>query len=213
MGWLVSFPDLRLDQSSPAKSTATRMIAVTIPRRETRSWSYSGLRHLRLQPQTQMRALSPSLEGASRPQELSLRSISIMCRGRKSLGNPYQRASKQVLLTCGIGTKPLPRLASKSPSHYGPRANLEQLGPAGMGALRLRLHGHLGSASYTSSSPTKKSYRSKVCLFLACLHRPRYQRHQCQSSSLECHDSCHSLRMPRNLVGDFRVNEDLWCRI
>lgn len=38
-----SFPVLRLDQSSPAKPTATRVITVTIPRREARSWSYSGL--------------------------------------------------------------------------------------------------------------------------------------------------------------------------
>lgn len=46
------FPVLSLDQSSPAKPTATRMIAVTIPRLEARSWSYAGLRHTRLQPQT-----------------------------------------------------------------------------------------------------------------------------------------------------------------
>lgn len=47
------FPVLRLDQSSPAKPSGSTMIAGAIPRREARSWSYTGLRHTRLQPQTQ----------------------------------------------------------------------------------------------------------------------------------------------------------------
>lgn len=65
-------PVLRLDHSSPAKPTATRMIAVTIPSREARSWSYSGLRHIRLQPQTRHGRGSRNLEGASRPEEVCL---------------------------------------------------------------------------------------------------------------------------------------------
>lgn len=104
------FPVLRLDQSSPAKPVAACRIAVNIPRREARSWSYSGLRHIWLQPQEHQ------------GQRREVRSISTMRTEGKGSGKLHQRDRRQALLKFGIARN---HELAQPPSHYGPRANLE----------------------------------------------------------------------------------------
>lgn len=95
------------------------------------------------------------LDVALRPEEPSLRSIRIMCKGRQRLGETTPTG--QLTSTPGVpdGTKTLPRPASKSPSHNGPRDSLEELGPSRAEREPMGSYGHLGCASYTSSSARK----------------------------------------------------------
>lgn len=139
------FPVLRLDQSSPAKPTRTTMIAGTIPRREARSWSYTGLRHTRLQPQTQQ---GQRREGWTWPyvQRRHLCDRSVSCaKGDRASEESHQRDSRQALLACGTAE------TVASPSLQATTAHepiLKNWGPDWRNRNSRGSYGDVGFASY-----------------------------------------------------------------